>query len=312
MYSEGIKSEEALGVKLQSKLFYCYVAFVLIYSAVTLLPPPLPATLIRYHISADRLRILDITIILILAAIWFVGFYGYAKLRAYSELIRKTKDGKQIAKLVTGLLFLVLWLPVTSVSSAILNYFVVKHPGVRDGVVIVNNYVNLLFPLIGFAYISNGARGLSELVKQRPSQRAANLLAIFLIYIGLADYHLVASTPGRADIYHMSFWLITTTLVAPYICMWFIGLLAAYEIFSYRLKAPGIVYRDCWRFLALGLWWLIIVSIGFQYLTTVASRLDQLSIYWILGIIYSLLLILSVGFVLIAAGCRKLQRMEEV
>lgn len=299
-------------MKLRSKLFYSYLVFVAVYAAATLLPAPFPATLIRYHISALGLRMLDVTIIIILSAIWFVSFYGYAKLRSYSQLIRKSKDGKQVAKLATGLWFLVFWLPVSMVSSALLNDLATKHLELLSSVTIINNYVSLLFPLAGFTFISMGARGLSELVKQRPGQRATNVLAGVLVYIGLIDYHLVASTQDRASIYHLSLWLIMTTLVAPYIYMWFIGLLATYEIYNYRLKASGVLYRDSWRLLAFGLGWLIIMSIGFQYLTTVISRLDRLSIYWILGIIYSLLLILSVGFVLIAAGSRKLKKMEEV
>jgi len=299
-------------MNLRSKLFYSYLLLVIIYAAAALLPAPSPVLLVHYHISALGLRILYLTIIVILAAIWFVGFYGYTKLRTYSQLIQKTKDGKQVGKLVTGLWLIVLWLPVSSVSAALLNYWAVKHQGLLATVTIINNYVSLFFPLAGFAYVSMGARGLSELVKQRPTQRATNLLAVLLVYVGLIDYYLVASTPGRAAVYHMSIWLIMTTLVAPYICMWFIGLLATYEIFNYRLKAPGILYRDSWRLLALGLGWLITVSIVFQYLTTVVSRLDNLSIYWIVGIIYSLLLVLSIGFVLIAAGSRKLQKMEQV
>jgi hypothetical protein len=299
-------------MKLRSKLFYTYVAFVVIYALATLLPAPSAITLAHYHISALGMRLLDVTIIIILAAIWYVGFYGYAKLRAYSQLIGNTKDGKQVAKFATGLGFIVFWLPVSSVSAALLNYWASKHQGLLPAVAIINNYVSLFFPFVGFAFISRGARGLSELVKQRPTQWAVNLIAVFLVYTGLIDYHLVASTADRPAIYHMSLWLIMTTLVAPYICMWFIGLLATYEIFNYRLKAPGVLYRDSWRLLALGLGWLVSVSIGFQYLTTVLSRLSNLSIYWIVAIIYSLLLVLSVGFVLIALGSRKLQRLEEV
>lgn len=54
------------------------------------------------------------------------------------------------------------------------------------------------------------------------------------------------------------------------------------------------------------------MSISVQSLTTLTPHLVHLSIYWTLAIIYSLLLVLSVGFVLIAIGARQLQRIEEV
>jgi hypothetical protein len=113
-------------------------------------------------------------------------------------------------------------------------------------------------------------------------------------------------------VYHMSIWLILTTLAAPYIFMWFTGLPATYELYRYSRKVRGIVYRKSWGLLAFGIGWLIVVSIGLQYLSTVTGRLGNLSIYWLLIIIYSLLLVLCIGFILIATGTRKLRKIEEV
>ena len=299
-------------MQLRSKLFYSYLIFLIIYIGFVLLPAPQPATLMQYHVSVLGFRIIDITIIMLLACIWFVGFYGYAKLQAYSRLIHTEKDGKQVARLAQGIFLLVLWLPVSSDTSTVLNYFAVRHLGLLSAATIIENYINLLFPLAGFIFISMGARGLSELVRQRPSYKATNLLVVLLVYIGVVYYHLSASTYHRDDVYHMSIWLISMTLVAPYIFMWFIGLLAMYEIYSYRLKVKGSVYRKGWATLALGLGWLIVTSIGFQYLTTLAAHLKKLDIYWLLFIVYSLLLVLTVGFVLIALGARKLKKIEEV
>lgn len=299
-------------MRLRSRLFYSYLFFLLVYSGFTLLPKPLPAILRQYHISATRLRILDLTIIVLLAAIWYVGFYGYAKLSNYNQLIDGSKDGKPTAKLTQGVFLLVMWLPVSFTTSAILNFFAMRHTHLLPAVTIINHYISLILPFVGFFYISMGTRGLSELVRQRPTFRAINIMAVILVYIGLIDYHLVAATPNRAAVYHLSIWLILLTLMAPYICMWFMGILSTYEVYRYRMKVAGIVYRKSWSLFALGLGWLIVASICFQYLTTITSRLNQLSIYWVLLIIYSLLLVLSAGFILIAAGTRKLQRIEEV
>jgi hypothetical protein len=295
---------------LRSRLFYSYVVFLVVYSCFTLLPAPSPIILARYHLSALGLRIIDVTIVLIVAVIWYVGFYSYAKLRAYVEPIRK--DGKHVARLTDGIFLLVMWLPVSSAISSVLKFVAMHHTGFIPAAAIINNYISLALPLAGVVLIGLGARGLSEIVKQRPTHIAISILAALLIYIGLVYYRLVATTDHRASVYHMSIWLILLTVVAPYIYMWFMGLLATYEIFNYRLKVAGVVYRSSWKLLALGIGWLILSSIAVQYLTTLTARLNSLSIYWILVIVYSLLLVYSIGFVLIALGARKLQKIEEV
>jgi len=297
---------------IRSKLFYAYILFVIVYACFTLLPAPNQVTLAEYNVSAATLRLIDVTIILILSAIWLIGLYGYSSLRSYSSLIRNSKDGRQVAKLATGVFWLIIWLPVSSVTSVIFNYFAAKHTGLLPAAAIVNNYVNLILPLIGFFIISLGTRGLSELVKQRPSHRVLSFFVIFLIYSSLIYYHLVVSIKGRDAIYHLSIWFIITTLVAPYAFMWFTGLLASYELFLYRLKVPGIVYKKSWNLLSLGIAWLIVTSITFQYLSTLTPRLTHISIYWVLAIIYSLLTVLSIGFVIISIGARQLQLIEEV
>jgi hypothetical protein len=299
-------------MQLRSKLFYSYLVFLAVYSGFTLLPAPSPAILAQYHLSPLGLRIIDVTIIVLQAVIWYAGFYGYAKLRQYARPIRKERDGKHVATLTKGIFLMVMWLPVSTTISVVLNFIAAHHTGFVPAAAIIHNYLNLALPLLGVVFIGLGARGLSEIVKQRPTYHAISILAALLIYIGLVYYRLVATTEHRASVYHMSIWLILLTLVAPYIYMWFMGLLATYEIYNYRLKVAGIVYRRSWWLLALGIGWLMVSSVGVQYLTTLSAWLMHLSIYWILAIVYSLLLVYSVGFVLIALGARRLQKIEEV
>jgi hypothetical protein len=299
-------------LKVRSRLFYCYLFFIVVYAAFVLLPAPLHATLVQYHLSALGVRLIDLTIIFILAVIWFAGLYGYTRLQSYAKLIEGHKDGKHVAKLTKGIFLLVIWLPVSSVVSVILNFFATKHQSLVPATTIINNYVNLLFPFLGFIFIGMAARGLSEYIRIRPRYVVTNALVLVNLFTGIIYYRLVATTLHRASIYHMSIWLILTTLVVPYVFMWSVGLQAAYEILIYRQKVRGAVYKKSWHYLALGIGWLIVTSMVFQYVTTLSPRLIHLSIYWLLALIYSLLLLLSIGFVLIALGTRKLQKIEEV
>ncbi len=295
------------------KVLWSYVVLVVLYAAGTLFIPPAAGTLQKYHVTLSHLRALDMTVILLYAAIWLCALYGFYNLYCYHQLIKKNKDGKSLAKVTTGIGFLAYWLPVSSVFSLYTNYWGRSHPGMAGAIAISHNYLSLLMPLIGFVYIGLGARGLSELAKQRPTLRATNILAAVTILIGIVYVHLVSVTHNRLNsIYHMPIVWILLTLVAPYIYMWFTGLFAMYEIYIYRLKIAGIVYRSSWRLLALGLGVIVVGSIVIQYLTTASHNLTRLSLNWVLLLVYLLLILLAVGYVCIAMGIRNLRKIEEV
>lgn len=299
-------------MKLRSKLFYAYLLFLGVYAAFTLFPAPSQAVLLHYNLSPTDLRVIYVTLILMLAGIWFAGFYGFAKLNEYTSLISRDKDGRQAAKLTKGVFFLVMWLPVSTTLSAILNFFAQRHPDLLPTFTVIENYVGLALPLLGFVFISKGAHGLNRLIRERPSYKVMHGLVILVIYLGIIYCRLVVSTDQRDAVYHLSLWWILLTIAAPYIYMWFTGLISAYQIYHYQQKVTGIVYRRAWTLLALGIGWLITSSIGFQYLNTLTARLQGWSIYALLALVYGVLIVLAAGFIFIAVGARKLRKIEEV
>ncbi|HWB39429.1 MAG TPA: hypothetical protein VG604_04315 [Candidatus Saccharimonadales bacterium] len=294
------------------KLFASYLVFVVAYAAFTLLPKPAPATLIRYHLTALGLRLISLTIIVLVAAIWSVAFYGFARLQSYANMVRHQKDGAAVLTISHGIFLLALWLPVSELVSAILGYTVTHHPTWLAATTIIDNYLNLALPLAGFILIGKGARSLSGLVKRGYAYYVSNLLTLGVVYAGVTYTHLVVATENRELVYHLSLWPILLTIIAPYIYMWFTGTIAAYEIYNYQRRVGGLLYQRSWRWLALGCGWLIATSIGFQFLTTLSPRLASWSIYSLLVLIYALLAVLSVGFILIAVGTGRLQKIEEV
>jgi hypothetical protein len=299
-------------IRKNRKLSISYAGFLLIYALFALIPRPSQQTLIQYHLSPFGVWLIYLTIIILLAAIWGAGFYGYVKLRAYVKLVHDGTDGKNVKVINRGIFLLVMWLPVSEDISTVLNYFAIRHQHMVPVVTIIDNYINLALPLAAFIFIGMGARGLSVLVERKYTYYISSLLMLAVAYVGIIYAHLVAATSNRTLVYHMSLWLILLTIVAPYVYMWFTGAMAAYEVHSYQRKVGGLLYRRSWNLLAFGCGWLIVTSIIFQFLTTLSARLGQLSIYWILAIIYSLLAVLSVGYVLIALGAARLQKIEEV
>ncbi len=182
---------------------------------------------------------------------------------------------------------------------------------------IATNYANLIFPLVAFILISAGTRSLIEIRKQRfPRYASHALIAIFaVISVGYSYFvlHYAFSDDANIDsVYKMPLWLVLMTLVVPYIYMWFIGFIAAYEMYLYNTAVKGVLYRKSWSVLSVGLSVVIIAQIVVQYLTTITPQLNRLSITAILLVVYALLLLMSVGYILIAFGAKKLQKIEEV
>ncbi len=295
------------------KVLYGYFLFVILYALGTLLIPPPKGTLQKYHITLAHLRLVDLTIIILFAIIWACAFYGFYHISHYSRLIKENKDGKPLSKIAIGIGFLAVWFPITANFNIYTNLLVEHYSHLSTSVLITQNYLSLFLPFIGFVFIGIGARQLSEITKQRPTLRSTNMLAALIIFIGVFYGYLVSTTPNRlTGPYHMPIILIMLTLVAPYIFMWFSGILSFYEIYIYRQKVKGIIYRKYWTLLAYGLGSLIVYSIILQYLTTVSERLSKLSLDWILVVVYLLLIMIAACYILIVLGVKNLKKIEEV
>jgi hypothetical protein len=299
---------------------YSYLCIIAVYVACTFLTAPSPALLHVYHLSTLKYRLILATVAVPLVIIWLVAFYGFRKLQSYAATIAGNKEGKFVNQITWGLFYLAFQFPIVSALSSILNIIDANHPNALPTTTIISHYIRIVLPLVGFIYISYGARGLTESVKLRPSQRATHLLSLGLIIIGAGfTYFVFQGVPADKIVnaanqakYYLPGWLVFFTFVVPNIFTWYIGLLAAYETYLFNRKVSGILYRRAWEFLAGGLAWIIFVSIIYQYLTLLSSHLTRLKINALLLIVYAALILLAVGYVLVAVGARRLQKIEEV
>jgi hypothetical protein len=299
-------------VKLKSKIFWWYAALVAAFVAITLLPAPDHTTLTKYHLSATGLRLLDITIILPEAAIWYAAFYGYEKLYIYRKAIGNGVESLSIAKLARGLLFLSIGLPAVNILSGILG-LIARHNASFDAAsVIITNYANVVFPLIAFLYISLGARRLSNLRKTRPRLIMIHAVVLTTIVLGVVFCSLIAADHRELRLtYHMSPELVMLTLAIPYMYIWFLGLQASSELQAYSKRVVGVFYRKGWNMFTAGLVGIIFTSILLQYLSTLYSWLTSLSLGWLLVLLYVLLFLLSAAYIVMALGAKKLMKIEE-
>jgi hypothetical protein len=279
----------------KSTSYIYYAALVAAYFAITFLTPPDPQTLA-----------------IPFAAIWFAAFYGYANLSRYARTVRKNKEGKPLSNLTTGLMLLAYGLPISAITSGALQYYARTDPGFLSTATIITNYMNLVFPLIGFNLIAKGARGLSETVDRKISFRNVHTFALVFIVVSVMYCAFVLYYGNPRETYHLPIALTLTTLVMPYLFTWFLGLVSALDMRIYNARVPGVLFRRSWKLIAYGIAAIVMSSIVLQYLTSLRDQLLSLSIGALLLLIYILLIIISIGYILVAWGAKRLQHIEEV
>lgn len=299
-------------MKVKSKVFYWYAAFVVAYACLTLIPSPDKKTLAHYHLSAASLRLLDLTILIPLIIIWFAAFYGYYKLHAYGRLIKQAKDGRAVMKLSYGLLAMAVGLSASSILSAIFQLISRHYTGFTNAAAIISNYVTVAYLLIAFIFLSIGARSLSTISKSRLPLLTSNILTLIVLALGVAFCALIGRNHQDIETaFHMTATQTMLTLALPSIYAWLLGVSAIAEIYFYTKRVAGVVYRDSWGQLTLGLSGVIIFDILLQYLTALSSWLTGLSLARLLLLLYVLLLLLAGAFIVAALGTKKLVKIEE-
>lgn len=299
-------------MKLRSKTFITFIVLAIIYASVNLIAAPPRTYLEHYHVTSATMRLLDSTVVLPVIIIWFIGLYGYQKLRAYTTYIGHNKEGEDLVRLTRGIMILAWWLPIATTISALLDLFARQHPSFLPTATIIIDYMSMLFPLVAFWLISRGSRRLSEISGERPSQNSVHIMAILLIAGSILYTCLVVSSRDQLwSIHHLPLWAILTTLALPYIFTWYLGMMAAFDMRVYSSNVKGILFRRSWSYLAVGIVWIIIMSILLQYVTAVSTKLGDMSLGWALALTYGVLVTLAIGYVFIALGAKKLTKIEE-
>ncbi len=284
-----------------------------IYLGSIFIAPADPTTLHKYRITAAELHALDavlaVPVILILAA----AFYGYAKLKTYAELIKDSPDGRKISKLAWGLGAISYGLVFTAIMTGALNALAIHHSELKSISAIVGSYMSIAYLATGLILIGTGSRGLIDTVKNyRPSIKAIHGLVAFAIITSVVFSYIVFKNSNHTlwSLYHLPKWLIMTTIIIPYLYLWFIGLLASFELSMYTRKLRGIIYKKSWSRVALGLGFIMILDITLQILSALTNGGNNLSLKGLFFILLLMYILLAVGFLLIARGAKGLRKIE--
>jgi len=290
-----------------------YIVLLIIGVVLALVLPTYPSLLKVLDITTLDYRLAIFTLILPFAIIWFSAFYAYDKLEQYAHKLHQAKEGKAFKNIADGVRILAWGLVIPIIVSLILAAISARNPGFRSAQIIIDNYLMLLVPLVGFTYISRGTRTLNVLVKTRPGLIVTRLLVLAYIAIGVLFSHFVIHNSNEPiNPYRLSSWLLIFTIIVPYLYAWFIGLLSTYELWLYAQKTQGLIYKQVLSQVAGGLVIVILGSICWQYLSGVFEAESKASFSAVFIIFYSLLSIQAIGFGLMAFGAKRLKRIEEV
>lgn len=296
-----------------------FLVLCLLYVGLTEFAPIDPITLSKYHLDSMQVHLLLALIAVPYVAIWIVALVGYLRLRSYNDTIKGSSDGKVFKKINQGIAFLALWLPIAGLSDTLVSSLHVNHPGSSAALTIIDNYLNIILLFVAYSLINEGTgrfRGLARGQKIRSNQWwIIGYIAFASLYTWLAlsdPVRHVASDATLRATYYQPDWLIVTTVLIPRLIMWYLGMQAVRNIYHFSKNVKGNIYRLALHRLALGIGWVIVTTIVLRAMQSLSSQLNHLNLAALLLYVLILLLLIAAGFVMIAQGAQKLQKLEEV
>jgi hypothetical protein len=294
------------------------VFLILVYAVLIFVLPPSQSTMTAYNVDASVYHSLQLLVAVPTFIVWITAFLGAAALRQYAALISQSPEGAHFKRLAEGCAWLAWSFPLAAITALLLSAIAETWTSMYATSIIISNYVNLILPLIAFSVIGIATRGLISSAKLKLSVTTARLIVGFFLAAGITYCYLVfrhfdpITLSGTNNPYFLPIWLMVLTVIVPYLYIWFIGMLTAYEITLVSQKIIGVWYRQALRLLASGLAAIIISSIALQYLNSAQPRVGHLLLNYRLVLNILFRLVGAAGFILLAVGANKLKKIEEV
>jgi hypothetical protein len=303
------------------RVLIVYIVVAVAYTLLALLLPTDPKTLEQYKLSEFRMDLLQLSLVVPVLAIWFAAFYGYDKFSHYARTIAKSKDGNAFRFIANGLGVLAFGLAINAILGSILNYLILESPRLTASLTIVRNYSSMLMYLIAFWLIRKGTQELLAITpRSKNANRRGSALTMLSSSLAVLYTFLIFQNPNRQipdgpavrATYYLPDWLILLTIILPYLYIWMLGFQAVINIYIYMKSVKGVLYRQMLELLAKGLAGIILISIILQLLVNFGSLFRSMALGPLLLIVYLLVAGIAVGFIYVAAGAKRLQKIEDV
>jgi hypothetical protein len=303
-----------------NRIILRYIVLAIVYLLLIVLLPGNKDFIKNHNLSLAEYHSLQFFVGLPLMAIWLVAFYGYAKLAEYTSSISKTTEAQGFRLLTQGIAWIAWSLPAYAIFNLVRRSLIGAHPGWETWLTIVVNYIDVLFPLVGFTLIGMASHHLFERAKMSLTIHSIRNLTLLFVIGGVLYCYLIfkqfsgGGLAATQNPFHMPVWLTVLTLVVPYLYAWFMGILAVYEMLVYCHQMRGLLYRQALNLLVAGLLATILGSIALEYARSTTQAIDKthllLGTFSVFSVIFQI--ISGIGFALIAYGARRLKKIEEV
>jgi hypothetical protein len=274
--------------------------------------PPDPSELHKLHTTSEAYRLAVLALLVPYTIAWYAGFYVFTKVQEYTRFLEGSAEGKAFRSITLGLGVLAFGLMVPTIIGLVLGNLAQTHHSFQAAATIINTYVGIAFPLIALWYLSNGSCLLVDTTKVRPTLNGMRVFGMaFIALSAFYTYLVVHNYEVNHNPYHLNIILLILTVIGPYLLIWFLGLLSAYQLRIYARHVKGVLYKQALVYVAGGLAVAMAGSITIQFINSTLGARDN-SLGFVLIVNYLLLLFVSAGLILMAVGAKRLQKIEEV
>jgi hypothetical protein len=296
--------------------YLVFTIWSLIYIIGTLIAPLAPN---RFSLTEAKTRLIQITIALPVVLIWLAAIYGAEHFNSYARSIKSSKDGKALSVIGIGL---------TTLAAAVMSGGlggILRPWALRDGWIetftVIYNYLQVSLYLIAFYFIYKGSvmlRGVAITKKESISSWIPVLVTIVIIgafytFILLGyDYRNSTPDPRKYSSFYLPDFLVFATLALPYLIGWALGIKSALNIAFYHKKVKGIIYRSALKNFVNGIYLVIAFAVALQMLIALSTYFAEAGLASILLVVYLIIVFYSLGFLILAAGSKKLNTIEKV
>lgn len=284
-----------------------------LFAVLTLTAPEEAGT--RYHMSELNLGLLRLTVIVPIHLVWLIAVRGAAAFKGYAQAIKGSRESDGINQIANGLLWTLATLVAQSVVGSIEPFFV--HSTIAGSIIVLHDHLPAYMGLVGFMLLYIGSHQLRNVAQFTTWTRSTvwtlvGFIAFSVVFV-LEFATSTASSATMASRNSTSFiplGILLFTLVLPYLAAWFMGILASVNIYKFSRSVKGILYRRALSNLVRGIVGIVAFAIAVQLITFSDQFLSNISIGFLLIVVYALIALYAVGFVFIWMGARQLERLE--
>lgn len=294
------------------------VVLMVVYLLLLFVLPIGQENIDHYNLTMLEYKVLRFAIVAPSLLVWLAAFIGYSTFQKYAEIVKATPEGESYYQLARGCAWLAWSLPVVSFVSLICSSLFYAYPAFHAASIIITNYSDLILAFISFSLIGVGSRELLKVADLRLKLASARLIVVLFLIIGVLYCFLTFSHFDLHDLgsshnpYYLPLWLMAIGVIIPYLYVWFVGLLSAYEISLYSKNTTGVLYKRALRLLATGIVTIIVSSIALQYLNGIEPRNGHLLLTPKLLLTVLFRVISGLGFITLSVGTVRLKKIEEV